>query len=104
MQNIKDRVKLKMNEVENELRQDKELIKLTAGGEDGEEDEGSDSMPSEDNLDVQELALIVSEQEESPANLKSQSKSDLRISQSAKKPSRHGSVSRINSQKLKKYK
>lgn len=36
---------------------------MTAGGEDGEEDEGSDSMPSEDNLDDQELALIVPESE-----------------------------------------
>jgi hypothetical protein len=35
---------------------------LTAGGEEDEFD-GSDSMPSEDNLDEQELATIVPEQE-----------------------------------------
>jgi hypothetical protein len=37
----------------------KELIKMTAGNENGESDEGSDSEPSEDNMDEEELALII---------------------------------------------
>ena len=45
--------------MEDELRKDKNLIIITAGGgEDGDEDEGSDSQPSEDNLDEKEFAVI----------------------------------------------
>ena len=42
--------------MENELRLDKNLILMTAGGE--SEDEGSDSAPSEDNLSEKEQAII----------------------------------------------
>lgn len=41
------------------MTQNKKLIEMTAGNEDGDADEGSDSEPSEDNLDEDELAQIV---------------------------------------------
>ena len=44
-----------------ELSENKELIKLTSGKEDGEEGESSasDSAPSEDNLEEEDLAKVV---------------------------------------------
>ena len=43
-----------------ELNENKALIKMTSGKEDGEGDSsGSDSAPSEDNLDEEDLAKIV---------------------------------------------
>jgi hypothetical protein len=50
---------------------------MTAGGgEDGDEDEGSDSQPSEDNFDEKELALINDpvQADESPTAVKSKRK------------------------------
>ena len=37
--------------MENELKKNKNLIEMTAGNEEGDGDEGSDSAPSDDNLD-----------------------------------------------------
>lgn len=48
--------KFKLADIEQELAQNKKLIEMTAGNEDGDADEGSDSEPSEDNLDEEELA------------------------------------------------
>ena len=56
-----------MSEVEAELKQNQKLIQMTAGCEDEEEDEGSDSEPSGDNLDEDELAQIVPIIKEEPA-------------------------------------
>ena len=50
---------IKVTDLENELKENKELIKMTAGYADEEEDEGSDSEPSGDNLDEEELAQLV---------------------------------------------
>ena len=55
-----------MSEVEAELKQNQKLIQMTAGYEDEEEDEGSDSEPSGDNLDEDELAQIVPIVKEEP--------------------------------------
>lgn len=55
-----------MSEVEAELKQNQKLIQMTAGCEDEEEDEGSDSEPSGDNLDEDELAQIVPIVKEEP--------------------------------------
>ena len=42
------------------MNENKELIKLTSGKEEGEdESSGSDSAPSEDNLDEEDLAKVV---------------------------------------------
>jgi len=41
------------------LTENKELIKLTEGKEDGGGDSGSESDPSEDNLEEEEIAKIV---------------------------------------------
>jgi hypothetical protein len=46
-------------DVERELKENKQLIEMTAGDEEGEGDAGSDSEPSEDNMDEAELAEIV---------------------------------------------
>ena len=56
-----------MSEVEAELKQNQKLIQMTAGCEDEEEDEGSDSEPSGDNLDEDELAQIVPIVKEEPS-------------------------------------
>ncbi len=48
-----------MSDIETELKENQKLIQMTAGCEDEEEDEGSDSEPSGDNLDEEELAEIV---------------------------------------------
>jgi hypothetical protein len=50
---------LKVNELEKELAQNKKLIAMTAGDEDGDGDEGSDSEPSEDNLSEDEMAKLI---------------------------------------------
>jgi hypothetical protein len=55
-----------VSEVEAELKQNQKLIQMTAGCEDEEEDEGSDSEPSGDNLDEDELAQIVPIVKEEP--------------------------------------
>ena len=52
--------------MEAELKQNQKLIQMTAGCEDEEEDEGSDSEPSGDNLDEDELAQIVPIVKEEP--------------------------------------
>jgi hypothetical protein len=41
------------------LINNKELIKMTEGKEDGGESSGSDSDPSEDNLEEDEIAKII---------------------------------------------
>lgn len=51
--------KFKLADIEQELTSNKKLIEMTAGNEDGDADEGSDSEPSEDNLDEEDLAQIV---------------------------------------------
>lgn len=60
------KTKIKVSEVEAELKQNQKLIQMTAGCEDEEEDEGSDSEPSGDNLDEDELAQIVPIVKEEP--------------------------------------
>ena len=49
---------LKVDSLLSELRANKELIKMTEGKEDGS-DGGSDSEPSEDNLDADEIEKIM---------------------------------------------
>lgn len=53
------RLEFKLADVERELKENKKLIEMTAGDEEGEGDAGSDSEPSEDNMDEAELAEIV---------------------------------------------
>lgn len=53
------KTKIKLSDIETELKENQKLIQMTAGCEDEEEDEGSDSEPSGDNLDEEELAEIV---------------------------------------------
>jgi hypothetical protein len=53
---------LNANDLEKELRSNKQLMKLTTGQEDGESS-GSESQPSEDNLDREELSEVVPEVE-----------------------------------------
>ena len=50
---------LKMTEIEEELTKNKQLIEMTKGDEDGDEESGSDSEPSEDNLSDEEIAKLV---------------------------------------------
>ena len=50
---------IKVSDIETELKENQKLIQMTAGFEDEEGDEGSDSEPSGDNLDEDELAEIV---------------------------------------------
>lgn len=50
---------IKVGDIETELKENQKLIQMTAGFEDEEGDEGSDSEPSGDNLDEDELAEIV---------------------------------------------
>jgi|LauGreDrversion4_2_1035121.scaffolds.fasta_scaffold968820_1 hypothetical protein len=50
---------IKLSDIETELKENQKLIQMTAGYEDDEEDEGSDSEPSGDNLDDDELAEII---------------------------------------------
>lgn len=56
---VRETPKIKLAEIENELATNKKLIEMTSGGEDGEGESGSDSEPSEDNLEEEELAQIV---------------------------------------------
>lgn len=49
----------KLADVELELKENKKLIEMTSGDEDGDGDAGSDSEPSEDNMDENELSEIV---------------------------------------------
>jgi hypothetical protein len=54
------KVEIKVSDIESELKHDKKLIEITTGKEDGGDgDDASDSGPSEDNLDDEELALII---------------------------------------------
>jgi hypothetical protein len=54
------KVEIKVSDIESELKHDKKLIEITTGKEEGGDgDDGSDSGPSEDNLDDEELALII---------------------------------------------
>lgn len=90
-----------MSEVEAELKQNQKLIQMTAGCEDEEEDEGSDSEPSGDNLDEDELAQIVPiVKEEPPAkdvkNTKSKKPEPLK-----RKPSGVAEETKVNSAQLK---
>ena len=48
-----------MNDLEKELAENKELIDMTKGDEDGDDSPGSDSEPSEDNLEEDEMAKII---------------------------------------------
>jgi len=50
---------LKISDLENELTHNKKLIQMTAGDEDDDGEEGSDSEPSEDNISEDDLAAIV---------------------------------------------
>lgn len=49
---------MRATDFEKELSANKELMKLTTGKEDGESS-GSDSAPSEDNLEEEEMAQVV---------------------------------------------
>ena len=51
-------LKINANDVIKELTQNKQLIKMTMGKDDGESS-GSDSEPSADNLEESEMAKIV---------------------------------------------
>ena len=95
-----------MKDVENELKQDKQLIELTAGCED-DGSFGSDSGPSEDNLDDDELAQLVSDENKptdeslsSKAKGKKVVEKDVRVTLSGKKLQRP--ASKNSSYKLKK--
>lgn len=60
IQPIPGYAKLSLEALQNELRENKDLIKLTEGKEDGDgESSGSDSDPSEDNLEEEEMAKIL---------------------------------------------
>lgn len=50
---------LKIQDLERELVQNKELIEMTKGDEDGEDSACSDSEPSEDNLSEGEMAKLI---------------------------------------------
>lgn len=50
---------IKVAELEKELEQNKKLIEMTKGDEDGEDSACSDSEPSEDNLEEEEMAKII---------------------------------------------
>lgn len=50
---------VKIQEIEQELTNNKQLIEMTKGDEDGDESAGSDSEPSEDNLSEEEMAKII---------------------------------------------
>ena len=50
---------LKLQDLEKELETNKKLIEMTKGDEDGDDDEASDSEPSEDNLEEEEMAKII---------------------------------------------
>ncbi len=53
-------VKLNIELLQKELKENKELIKMTEGKEDGDGDSSaSDSDPSEDNLEEEEMAKII---------------------------------------------
>lgn len=52
-------------DLEKELKQNKQLIKMTTGNEE-ESESGSESEPSEDNLEKEELQEIVGETEKKP--------------------------------------
>jgi hypothetical protein len=52
-------LKVKLAEIESELAQNRKLIEMTSGDEDGDGDAGSDSEPSEDNMEEDQLAEIV---------------------------------------------
>jgi hypothetical protein len=53
-------LKFNVEDLTKELKENKELIKMTSGKEDGEEESsGSDSEPSEDNLDAEEMSKII---------------------------------------------
>lgn len=54
-------LKLRIAELETELKKDRKLIEMTAGNENGSDD-GSDSEPSGDNLDEEELTKIISDE------------------------------------------
>lgn len=56
---LKSSTAIKVSDIETELKENQKLIQMTAGCEDEEEDEGSDSEPSGDNLDELELAELV---------------------------------------------
>ena len=56
---LKINTAIKVSDIETELKENQKLIQMTAGCEDEEEDEGSDSEPSGDNLDEEELAELV---------------------------------------------
>lgn len=50
---------LKLSDIEKELETNKKLIEMTKGDEDGDDTAGSDSEPSEDNLEEEEMAKII---------------------------------------------
>ena len=65
-----------MQEIEKELTQNRQLIEMTKGDEDGDDTAGSDSEPSEDNLEEEEMAKLipVKKNKESPTKLKEKNK------------------------------
>ena len=65
-----------MQEIEKELTQNRQLIEMTKGDEDGDDTAGSDSEPSEDNLEEEEMAKLipVKKNKESPNKLKEKNK------------------------------
>jgi hypothetical protein len=50
---------IKVADIEAELENNKKLIDMTKGDEDGDDTAGSDSEPSEDNLEEEEMAKII---------------------------------------------
>jgi len=50
---------LKLADIETELETNKKLIEITKGDEDGDDSAASDSEPSEDNLEEEEMAKII---------------------------------------------
>jgi hypothetical protein len=46
-------------EIETELQNNKKLIEMTNGDEDGDDSAASDNEPSEDNLEEEEMAKII---------------------------------------------
>lgn len=53
-------IKINIEMLQKELKENKDLIKMTEGKEDGDGDSSaSDSDPSEDNLEEEEMAKII---------------------------------------------
>lgn len=69
---------IKVADIEAELENNKKLIDMTKGDEDGDDTAGSDSEPSEDNLEEEEMAKIIP--------MKSKPKKEIKKPDPKKKP------------------